>query len=47
MNPGLALGVCTGVTVKVVGHLPLSRIPKTQAGLASIFAPREVAINVN
>jgi 3D (Asp-Asp-Asp) domain-containing protein len=44
MNPGLALGICSGVTVKVVGHIPLSRVPKTQAELANIFAPREVAI---
>jgi 3D (Asp-Asp-Asp) domain-containing protein len=45
INPGIALGVCSGVTVKVVGHIPLSRIPATQAELAKIFDTREVAIN--
>ncbi|MEK7602304.1 MAG: hypothetical protein AAB472_02365 [Patescibacteria group bacterium] len=45
INPGLALGVCSGVTVKVVGHLPLSRVPTTQAGLAKLFAPKELALN--
>lgn len=45
INPGIALGVCSGVTVKVVGHLPLARIPTTQAGLAKIFDTRELALN--
>ncbi len=45
VNPGLALGVCSAVKVKVVGHIPLSRIPATQEELAHIFAPRELAIN--
>jgi len=45
VNPGLALGVCSGVTVKVVGHLPLSRVPQTQAELAKLFAPKDLAIN--
>jgi 3D (Asp-Asp-Asp) domain-containing protein len=44
-NPGIALGVCSTVTVKVVGHIPLSRIPDTQAELAHLFAPAELAIN--
>lgn len=45
VNPASALGVCGAVTVHVVGHIPLSRVPATQAELARIFAPREVAIN--
>ncbi|MDB5189346.1 MAG: hypothetical protein JWL82_303 [Parcubacteria group bacterium] len=45
INPGIALGVCSEVKVKVVGHIPLSRVPDTQAELAAIFAPREIAIN--
>lgn len=45
MNPAAALGLCKGVKVKVVGYIPLSRIPDTQEELARIFAPREVAIN--
>ncbi|MDB5195305.1 MAG: hypothetical protein JWO84_489 [Parcubacteria group bacterium] len=39
INPGLALGVCSTVTVKVVGHVALSRIPGTQAELAQLIAP--------
>ncbi len=45
MNPAAALGLCNAVKVKVVGHIPLSRIPDTQAGLARLFAPQEVALN--
>lgn len=45
VNPAAALGLCSGVKVKVVGHIPLSRIPATQVELAHIFAPREIAIN--
>jgi hypothetical protein len=45
INPGLALGVCSNVTVKVVGHIPLSRIPATQAALAHLFATQELALN--
>jgi 3D (Asp-Asp-Asp) domain-containing protein len=45
VNPAAALGVCGAVKVKVVGYIPLSRVPATQAELAQIFAPREVAIN--
>jgi 3D (Asp-Asp-Asp) domain-containing protein len=44
VNPGLALGVCSTVTVEVVGHIPLSRIPKTQAELAHLYAPHELAL---
>lgn len=43
-NPGIALGVCSNVTVEVVGHIPLSRIPATQAELAKLFAKREIAL---
>lgn len=45
MNPAAALGLCGAVKVQVVGHIPLSQIPDTQAGLASLFAPRELALN--
>jgi 3D (Asp-Asp-Asp) domain-containing protein len=44
-NPGVALGVCSKVTVQVVGHIALSRIPATQTELASLFTPREIALN--
>lgn len=43
-NPGIALGVCNAVTVEVVGHIPLSRIPATQAELAKLFTTRELAL---
>ncbi|MBI2025235.1 hypothetical protein HYT04_00400 [Candidatus Kaiserbacteria bacterium] len=35
-NAGTVLGICTGVTVRVVGHVDISRIPKTQKELASL-----------
>lgn len=35
VNPGLALGICGQVTVRVVGHLAVKDIPKTQEELAS------------
>ncbi|MGE5540944.1 MAG: hypothetical protein ACM3TU_01520 [Bacillota bacterium] len=45
VNPAVAVGVCGHVKVTVVGQLPVSRIPKTQTELASLFAPKELAIN--
>lgn len=44
INPAYALGVCGAVKVTVVGHLPLSRVPSTQAALANLFAPKELAL---
>ncbi len=35
-NAGMVLGICSGVTVRVVGHVAINRIPKTQAELAKI-----------
>jgi len=35
-NAAQVLGVCEGVTVRVVGHVDINRIPKTQAELAAI-----------
>lgn len=37
------LGVCHGVTVKVVGHVDIKHMPKSQAELAAQFAPIEKA----
>ena len=45
MNPSLALGVCSGVSVKVVGRLSLKHIPDTQEELAKLFDPEVVALN--
>lgn len=35
-NAAEILGICKGVTVRVVGHVDVNHIPKTQAGLAAI-----------
>jgi hypothetical protein len=35
-NPAVALGACTGVTVKVVGYVNPQNIPSTQAALADL-----------
>ena len=35
-NAGLILGICSGVTVRVVGHVAINHIPKTQIELAKI-----------
>lgn len=43
MNPGLALGICGQVTVRVVGHLAVKDIPKTQAELAAYIDPPVLA----
>lgn len=36
LNAAKVLGICKGVTIRVVGHVPINRIPKTQAGLAAL-----------
>lgn len=35
-NAGMILGICKGIAVRVVGHVNINRIPKTQAELAAI-----------
>ncbi|OYV63811.1 MAG: hypothetical protein B7X03_00015 [Parcubacteria group bacterium 21-58-10] len=35
-NAAQVLGVCSGVTVRVVGYVAINRIPKTQAALAAL-----------
>ncbi len=35
-NAAEVLGICRGVTIRVVGHVSINRIPKTQAALAAI-----------
>ena len=37
-NAAEVLGVCKGVTVRVVGHIEGNRLPKTQAALAALVA---------
>ena len=40
-NAGMILGICTGVTVRVVGHVAINHIPKTQAELAKIVTGQD------
>lgn len=35
-NAGMVLGICDGVTIRVVGHVAIKNIPKTQLELAKI-----------
>ena len=45
VNPSRAMGVCSKVTVKVLGRLPLNKIPDTQNELAQIVNPvKEIAL---
>lgn len=37
-NPSVVLGVCTNVTVRVVGHISIRNIPKTQSELAQFVS---------
>lgn len=43
VNPGKALGLCGKVTVRVVGHIAVKDIPKTQEDLAALVAPPVLA----
>lgn len=44
INPGVALGVCSNVTVKIVGRIKLDDIPDTQEELAKLILPKELAL---
>lgn len=44
-NAGVILGICNGASIRVVGHVDIKRIPKTQAELAFIVnGKKELAI---
>ncbi len=43
-NPGLVLGVCSNVTVTVVGSVDINRMPTSQAELAQMFGKATLAI---
>lgn len=45
-NAGIVLGICKGVTIRVVGYVDINRIPKTQAELARIVggSSKELAL---
>ncbi len=36
-NAGMVLGICNGASIRVVGHVNINKIPKTQAGLAALI----------
>lgn len=36
MNAANVLGICKGITIRVVGHVDINHIPKTQAQLAAL-----------
>lgn len=45
MNPSRAMGVCSGVSIQVVGRLKsLNDIPDTQEELAQMVHPKELAL---
>ena len=44
VNPALALGVCGGVTITVVGTVDMKNPPTTQAELAEMFATPTYAV---
>lgn len=43
-NAGMVLGICGGATVRVVGHVDINRIPKTQIELAKIIKGTDSAL---
>ena len=43
-NAGMVLGICDGVTVRVVGHVAIRNIPKTQIELAKIVKGNDSAL---
>jgi 3D (Asp-Asp-Asp) domain-containing protein len=44
MNPSRALGLCSGVTVKVIGKIAKKDFPKTQAELLDIIRAGQLAM---
>ncbi|KND51855.1 MAG: hypothetical protein ABA06_01180 [Parcubacteria bacterium C7867-001] len=44
MNPSRVMGLCHGVTVRVIGRISVKDIPDTQAELAKLVAGGKVAI---
>jgi len=43
-NPGIVLGVCSNVTVTVVGSVDINRMPTSQAELAQMFGKATLAL---
>ena len=44
-NPALALGICSGVTIRVIGRLELSDLPETQEELRALVEDGGLALN--
>ncbi len=45
INPARALGVCSGVTIRVVGKVDIAKMPTTQAALAEAVGVASLAMN--
>jgi 3D (Asp-Asp-Asp) domain-containing protein len=43
LNPGIALGMCSKVTTRIVGYVSISNIPSTQEGLVRLIDSGEIA----
>jgi hypothetical protein len=46
-NAAQVLGICKGVTVRIVGHVNIGRIPATQAELAKLVTGKSGALALN
>ncbi|TSC71060.1 MAG: hypothetical protein G01um101449_168 [Parcubacteria group bacterium Gr01-1014_49] len=46
-NAAQVLGVCKGVTIRVVGYITIDRIPKTQVELAKIVDEKDSLLALN
>ena len=44
VNAANVLGICNGVTIKVVGHVDAQHLPKTQAELAAFVQENSLAV---
>ena len=46
-NAAQVLGICDGVTIRVVGHVDINHIPKTQAELAKLITGKSDSLAFN
>lgn len=44
VNPAIALGMCKDVTIRVVGHVDIAHMPKTQAQLVKAIGKDTLAV---
>ena len=45
INPAVAMGLCRGVTIRVVGFVSTDHVPQTQEGLARYVFSKELALS--